>query len=352
MNGKASTKLDGVKVVDLSLFLPGPMLTRMMADHGATIIKVEPPGGDPARAMGPFEQGTSFWFHALNHGKTCLELDLKSDAGRESLWRLIDEADVLLEGFRPGVMERLGFGWEAVAARNPRIVYCSITAFGQEGPLSDHPAHDLGAWALSGYLSVNDAPDGTPVVPGVPASDMAAGLTGLSAILMALLARAQTGRGDRIDLSMFDALFPWGVHLMGEAVVEGQPVRSATQRSLGGHAFYQVYRTRDGRHVALCGREAKFARNLLESLGRPDLVSLAESPAGPAHDPLKAFLTETFLARTRDEWVHWFEGRDIAFAPVLSLLEAVRQPHIRARGLIVEVDGAHALGSPIRFSGE
>ncbi|WP_448579182.1 CaiB/BaiF CoA transferase family protein [Thermaurantiacus sp.] len=350
MSAARPGKLEGVRVVDLSLFLPGPMLTRMMAEEGATVIKVEPPGGDPARAMEPFENGVSFWFHALNRGKTCLELDLKTAAGRDALWRLIEDADVLLEGFRPGVMARLGFGWEAVAARNPRIVYCSITAFGQEGPLADHPAHDLGAWALSGYLSVNDAPDGTPVVPGVPASDMAAGLTGLAAILMALLARARTGRGDRIDLSMFDALFPWGVHIMGEAVVDGRPVRSATQRSLGGHAFYNVYRTLDGKHVVLCGREAKFARNLLEALGRPDLVPLAESPAGPAHDPLKSFLATTFATRSREEWVHWFHGRDIAFAPVLDLEEAVRQPHVRARGLIVETDGAHLLGSPFRFS--
>ena len=351
MNSAPAGKLAGVRVVDLSLFLPGPMLTRMMADHGAEVIKVEPPGGDPTRAMGPFEQGTSFWFHALNHGKSCLELDLKTQAGREALWARIESADVLVEGFRPGVMERLGFGWEAVAARNPRLVYCSISAFGQEGPLADHPAHDLGAWALSGYLSVNDAPDGTPVVPGVAASDMAAGLTGLSAILMALLARERSGRGDRIDLSMFDALFPWGVHTMGEAVVEGRPVRSALQRSLGGHAFYQVYGTADGRHIVLCGREAKFARNLLEALGRPDLVPMAEAPAGPAHDPLKQFLAEVFATRTRDEWVRWFHGRDIAFAPVLDMTEAATSPLVTGRGLIHEREGRHLLASPIRFRG-
>lgn len=346
----ASAKLAGIRVVDLSLFLPGPMLTRLLADHGAEVVKVEPPGGDPARAMGPFEAGESFWFRNLNHGKRCVRLDLKTEAGKAELWRLLEEADVLVEGFRPGVMARLGFGYAAVAQRNPGIVYCSISAFGQEGPLADHPAHDLGAWALSGALSVNVAADGTPVVPGLPASDMAAGLTGCAAVLMALLGRAHTGRGDFIDLSMFGCLLPWTAHIAGEAVVEGRPVRADCQRSLGGHAFYSVYRCADGRHIALCGREPKFARTLLEALGRPDLVAVAEQEAGPAHAPLRAFLAETFATRTRDEWVAWFHGRDVAFAPVLDFAEAMRQPAVREAGLLVEADGAHLFASPIRFA--
>jgi crotonobetainyl-CoA:carnitine CoA-transferase CaiB-like acyl-CoA transferase len=345
-------KLDGIRVVDLSLFLPGPMLTCMLADQGAEVVKVEPPGGDPARAMEPFEAGTSFWFRNLNRGKTCVELDLKTEDGRNSLWALIRQADVLVEGFRPGVMPRLGFGYEACAAANPRLVYCSISAFGQAGPLADHPAHDLGAWALSGFLSVNDTPDGTPVVPGVPASDMAAGLTGCAAVLMALLGRERTGRGDFIDLSMFGSLLPWSAHVAGEAVVEGRPPLSNTQRSLGGHAFYQVYACRDRRHIVLCGREAKFAKNLLEALGRPDLIPMAALPPGEAHAPLKAFLTETFATRTRDQWTEWFHGRDIAFAPVLDFAEALAQPAVRKGGLLVEQTGAHLFAPAIRFAGE
>jgi crotonobetainyl-CoA:carnitine CoA-transferase CaiB-like acyl-CoA transferase len=346
-----SDKLAGLRVVDLSMFLPGPMLTRMLADHGADVVKVEPPGGDPARAMGPFEAGTSFWFHALNHGKRCVTLDLKTESGKAALWDLLEGADVLVEGFRPGVMARLGFGYPEVAARNPGLVYCSISAFGQEGALAGHPAHDLGAWALSGALSVNDGPDGVPVVPGLPASDMAAGLTGCAAVLMALIGRARTGRGDFIDLSMFGSLLPWTAHVAGEAVVEGRPVVSSRQRSLGGHAFYNVYRCADERFVVLCGREPKFARNLLEALGRPDLVAVAAAEAGPAHAPLIAFLRATFATRTRDEWVHWFEGRDVAFAPVLDMAEAMRQPAVVDEGLLVVEHGAHRFASPIRFRG-
>jgi CoA:oxalate CoA-transferase len=350
--GAEMGKLDGLKVVDLSLFLPGPMLTCMLADQGAEVVKVEPPGGDPARAMEPFEAGQSFWFRNLNRGKTSLGLDLKTDEGRRALSALLDEADVLVEGFRPGVMARLGFGYAEVSACNPRIVYCSISAFGQTGPMAHHPAHDMGAQALSGFLSVNDCPDGTPVVPGVPAADMAAGLTGCAAVLMALLGRERTGRGDFIDLSMFRSLLPWSAHIAGEAAVLGRPVRSAAQRSLGGAAFYNVYACRDGRHIVLCGREEKFVRTLLDALGRPDLVAAALAPAGEAQAPVRAFLAETFAALSRDEWVAWFEGRDVAFAPVLDFAEALAQPLVRETGLLVEADGAHQFAPAIRFAGE
>lgn len=314
-------KLAGIRVVDLTLFLPGPMMTLMMADEDASVVKVEPPGGDPARAMPPFGDAGSLWFGALNRGKTCVELDLKSEAGKAALWDLIDEADVVVEGFRPGAMARLGFDYATVSARNPRVVYCSISAFGQTGPRAHHPAHDLAVQALSGFLSVNDGKDG-PVVPGVPSADVAAGLTALSAVLMALIGRAATGRGDYVDISMFGSLLPWSAHIAADAMRGGPAPRSAEQRSLGGAAFYQVYACRDGGHVTLGGREIKFVRTLLEALGRPDLIALGDAPAGPAQNPLRDFLAATFLTRTRDEWTEWFDGRDIAFAPVLDFNEA------------------------------
>ncbi|MFN3945132.1 MAG: CaiB/BaiF CoA transferase family protein [Allosphingosinicella sp.] len=343
--------LSGIRVVDLSLFLPGPMMTLMMADHGAEVVKVEPPGGDPARQMAPFENGQSVWFRGLNRGKSSLALDLKSEEGKARLWEEIAAADVFVEGFRPGAIARLGFGYEEVAARNPGIVYCSISAFGQQGPLAHHPAHDLAVQALSGFLSVNDGADGDPVVPGVPSADMAAGLTALSAVLMALIGRQRTGRGAYIDCAMFDSLLPWCAHIAGGALTGGAAPRSADQRSLGGAAFYGVYRTRDGRHVALGGREPKFVANLLTALGRPDLIPLGEAPAGAPQAELRAFLAETFAARTRDEWVAWFHDKDVAFAPVLDFAEALRQPHVAARGLVVQSDGAQ-IGPAFRFEGE
>ena len=341
-------KLSGIRVIDLSMFLPGPMLTVMMSDQGADVIKVEPAAGDPARTQGPFEDGHSIWFANLNRGKASVVLDLKSEAGKAALADLIRGADVFVEGFRPGVMARLGFGWEDVRALNPRIVYCSISAFGQHGALAHHPAHDMAVQALAGFLSVNDGPDGTPAVPGVPAADVAAGLTGLAAVLMALIGREKTGQGDHIDIAMFDSLLPWGAHIAGSALAGGPSPRSNNQRSLGGAAFYNVYDTEDGRHVVLGGREIKFARALLTAQGRPDLIALAEAEAGPAQAPLIAFLRETFRSRSRDEWDAYMANLDVAYAPVLDFAEAFAQPHIAERGLL---NGVH-IAPAIRFAGE
>ena len=345
-------KLSGITVIDLTQFLPGPMMTVMMADHGARVIKIEPPGGEPVREQAPFENGQSVWFANLNRGKQSRVLDLKSETGKAELRSLIAEADVFVEGFRPGVMARLGFDYASVKALNRGIVYCSISAFGQEGELAHHPAHDMAVQALAGFLSVNDGPDGAPVVPGAPSADLAAGTTALAGVLMALIGRATTGEGDYLDIAMFDSLLPWCAHTAGSAIAGGPSPRSSEQRSLGGAGFYQVYPTSDGKHVVLGGREIKFARNLLTALGREDLIALAEQDAGPIQAPLIAFLRETFATRSRDEWVAWFADKDVAFAPVLDFREALDEPHVAARGLLVQADGRHHIASPIRFAGE
>ena len=345
-------KLSGITVLDLTQFLPGPMMTVMMADQGARVIKIEPPAGDPVRDQAPFEAGHSVWFANLNRGKESLVLDLKSAAGKAALRDLIECADVFVEGFRPGVMARLGFDYASVKAINPAIVYCSISAFGQHGDLADHPAHDLAVQALAGFLSVNDGPDGTPVVPGAAAADIATGLTALSAVLMALLGRERTGEGDYIDIAMFDSLLPWCAHTASGAIAGGPAPRSVEQRSLGGAGFYQVYACKDGGHVVLGGREIKFARNLLTALNREDLIPLAEAEPGPEQAPLIAFLRDRFATRTRDEWTEWFAARDVAFAPVLDFREAFDAPHVAARGLLVAAGGAHHIAPAIRFAGE
>ncbi|MEO9461142.1 MAG: CoA transferase [Marinomonas sp.] len=348
-------KLSGIKVVDLTQFLPGPMMTVMMADHGAEIIKVEPKSGDPARDMLP-KQGAgddahSVWFANLNRGKKSVVLDLKSEEGKAQLSDLCREADVFVEGFRPGVMKRLGFDYDAVKALKPDIVYCSISAFGQTGELAHHPAHDMAVQALAGFLAVNDGADGAPVVPGAASADMAAGLTALSAVLMALLGRNAGGEGAYIDCAMFDAILPWCAHTAGRAIAGGASPVSASQRSLGGAGFYQVYQTKDGKHVTLGGREIKFARNLLTALGREDLIAHAEREAGEQGE-LIAFLRETFARKTREDWIQWFAGKDVAFSPVLNFREAFDQPHIAERGLLVEDEnGASHIASPIRFAG-
>ncbi len=349
-------KLSGIRVIDLSMFLPGPMMTVMMADQGAEVIKVEPSHGDPAREQAPFDTygdaEHSVWFANLNRGKKSVVLDLKSEAGKQTLRDLIASADVFVEGFRPGVMKRLGFDYEATRAIKPDIIYCSISAFGQEGALAHHPAHDMAVQALAGFLSVNDGADGTPVVPGAPSADLAAGLTALSAVLMALVGRDRTGEGAYIDCAMFDSLLPWCAHTAGSAIAGGESPKSASQRSLGGAAFYQVYETADGQHVVLGGRELKFAKNLLTALDREDLLPFAEKPAGEQGE-LIAFLRETFASKSREEWVAWFADKDVAFSPVLDFREALDEPHIAERGLLVESSGGGKHIAPaIRFSGE
>src|SRR5688572_12241344 len=190
-------KLEGLKVIDLSLFLPGPYLTLMLADHGAEVIKVEPPGeGDPTRHLGPRDGGETVYFRNLNRGKKSVVVDLKNARDREALLALCDTADLFVESFRPGVVERLGVGYEQLRARNPRIVYCSISAFGQQGPYRDRPAHDLAVEGLSGVISLNLGEDGKPTIPALPLADLLCALQGLAGILMALLRRERTGNGE------------------------------------------------------------------------------------------------------------------------------------------------------------
>ncbi|MEM9440022.1 MAG: CoA transferase [Pseudomonadota bacterium] len=346
-------KLEGIKVVDLSLFLPGPQMTAMMADHGADVLKVEPPAGDPSRQMAPFEAGQSVWFRTTNRGKRSVTLDLKSDMGLSTLYDLVKDADVLVEAFRPGVAKRLGIDYPTLSGLNPRLVYCSISAFGQDGPLADHPAHDMAVEALLGFMSVNDDREGVPVVPAVPAADMAASLTALSGVLMALIGRDKTGRGDYLDIAMFDSLAPWSGHIAGPAFAEGRSVRSSEQRSLGGAAFYQVYETADDRYLVLAGREEKFVRNLLNALNRPDLIEASIGDAGaPQHLVIQA-LSEIFRTRTLADWVQWFNDKNVCFAPVLDFVEAFESEQMIARGMmLIGPDGQHLIGSPIKFRHE
>ncbi|MEP0390622.1 MAG: CoA transferase [Erythrobacter sp.] len=349
-------KLSGIRVVDLSQFLPGPMMSVMMADQGAEVIKIEPPQGDPAREQAPFSsyngEEHSVWFANLNRGKKSVVLDLKSDEGKARLRELIADADVFVEGFRPGVMKRLGFDYGNVKTIKPDIVYCSISAFGQQGDLAHHPAHDMAVQALAGFLAVNDGADGAPVVPGAASADLASGLTALSGVLMALIGRDRTGEGAYIDCAMFDSLLPWCAHTAGSAIAGGPSPVSQSQRSLGGAGFYQVYQTSDGKHVALGGREVKFAKNLLTALDRLDLLPLAEAPAGEQGE-LIAFLAQVFATKTRSQWVEWFADKDVAFAPVLNFREALDEPHIAERGLLVEAEGGgNHIAPAIRFLGE
>jgi crotonobetainyl-CoA:carnitine CoA-transferase CaiB-like acyl-CoA transferase len=347
-------KLDGVRVLDLSLFLPGPHLTMMMADHGAEVIKVEPyDGGEPVRHLGLRKAGHSVWFRNTHRGKKSLRLNLKHPDGKEILLRLAEKSDVLVEGFRPGVMDRLGVGYAHVAPRAPQLVYCSISAFGQTGRYRDKPAHDMAVEALAGVLGLNLGGDGRPANPGIPAGDMGASLIALAGILMALLKQRQTGRGDYLDVSLYDSLLAWTPNVQGPVFAEHRAHVVKHERNWGGAAFYNIYETKDGRFIALGGVEHKFAENFLNKAGRPDLIPLCHQPPGPAQDPVKDYLRELFKSRTLAAWTDWFEGVDVCWAPVRTLHEAMFDPATAERGmLLVDGEGVEHLGVPIRFARE
>ncbi len=346
-------KLEGIKVVDLSLFLPGPAMTQAMADHGAEVIKVEPPGGEPNREIGPKRDGVSVYFANTHRGKRSLVLNLKTAEGVGALLRLAGTADVLVESFRPGVAERLGLGYPTIGARHPGIVYVSISAYGQTGPYRDKPAHDLAVEAMAGALSVNLGWDDRPWNPAVAAADMLAANMALAGVLMALLRRERTGRGDYLDLAMMDALIASMPNNYGAAMAERRQPVAKEERSWGGSALYRVYETRDGRFVALGGAELKFATTVLEALGRPDLIELCRLPPGPGQQPVCEFLEQTFRTRTRDEWVAWMADKDVAFAPVKTLREGLDDPQVRHRQMVVEDRrGFEHIGLPIKFQDE
>lgn len=346
-------KLEGVRVLDLSRFLPGPWIGQTMADHGAEVIKVESHEGEPTRRLGPEVAGFPVYFRNTQRGKLSLRLNLKKDEGRELFLRLAETSDVVIDSFSPGVVDRLGIGYDAVRERSPGIVYCSLSAFGQTGPYAQRPSHDIGAEALTGVLSLSRGPDGTPSMPALPVADVALASASLIAIVMALFRREKTGQGDFIDGAMVDTLMSWTPHILSPVIAEARTPELASERLHGGAAFYNVYRTADDKHIVLSGAEMNFVENLLNALERPDLIDVCREPWGEAQQPVRDFLTETFATRTRDEWDAFLADKRVCFAPVLDLHEAWHQDYLRERGMVRRgPDGVEYLGTPIQFREE
>ena len=346
-------KLEGLKVVDLSWFLPGPYLTTALADHGAEVVKVEPPGeGDPGRHIKPADARTSVFFRNMGRGKKSVVLDLKSEQGRADLFRLCSQADVVVESFRPGVAARFGISYEAVKAANPGVVYCSISAFGQDGAYPGRAAHDLALEAMTGVLSLTLGDDGRPAIPGIPVADLVSGLHGLSGVLMALLRRQTTGKGDYIDVSMHEALMASCANVVGTAFAENRHPDVKQQRTTGGSAFYRVYDTSDGRQLVLAGQEMKFIKTLLGALGRPELAPLCEWP-GAHQKPVADFLETTFRQKPLAHWMDYLSKLDICYGPVATLPEAIADPNLLKRGAVLtDSDGRKHFAPVVRFKDE
>ena len=350
-------KLEGLKVLDLSAFLPGPHMTMMMADHGAEVIMVEPANGtgEPVRDIGErTPDGISVWFRNIARGKRSLKLNLNDEAGLDILLRLADQSDVFVEAFRTGVMKRLGADYATLAARNPRLVYCSISAFGQASSLAQKPAHDLTVQGMAGLVDLNRGlEDDRPAMPGIPFADAASSLMALSAILMALYRRGTTGEGDYIDMAMYDAAIAWTPNVLGPVFGENRSPVAKDMRSFGGSAMYNIYQTSDGEFLVIGGSEVKFAQNLLAALKRLDLLDYARQPPGPAQAPLRAFFRSTFQAQPLSHWQEFLSGVDCCWSWTRSLKDAFEDPFTAERGMVfTDTAGRRHVGPPIRFSKE
>lgn len=352
-------KLEGIKVIDLSLFLPGPAVSLMMADHGAEVIKIENPKvPEPTRSAEhyPWQQGgVTVMFRTTQRGKKSLTLNLKDLAAKEILMKLVKEADVFIESFRPGVMQRLGIDYDTLREVNPAIVYCSMSAFGQDGPWRDRPAHDPAAVAAAGILNMTRSPQGDsgPAIIGVAISDLLSSHLAFGGIVMALFRRQQTGEGDYIDISMFESVLNASPNIVGPVFGGDIAPERLQERTNGGNAMLNIYELKDGSYIVLGGGERKFVEELFNGLGRTEFIDAVAGPSGEDHWPATAFLREEFLKKTRAEWEAWFEGRDICWMPAMDLKEAWNSEQVWQRGMRVkDPQGNDHIGIPIKYRNE
>jgi crotonobetainyl-CoA:carnitine CoA-transferase CaiB-like acyl-CoA transferase len=330
-------------MLDLSRQLPGPFCSTLLADLGADVLCISAPHD-------PMALGVRF----LARNKRSMTLDLKSPEGRDVFLRLAETADVVLEGFRPGVMARLGVDWETLRARNPRLVYCAITGYGQDGPYRDRVGHDVNYLAYAGVLEYVGEAGRAPVIPGVQIADVGGGaLLAAVGILAALIAREQTGRGQLVDVAMLDGAAAWNVYHVLLWLLSGRlPGRGAEQLT-GHHPCYAVYETRDGRHLTIGAYEPHFWAALCRRLGREDFIP-DQWAEGPRREEMFAVLRTAFRSRTLDEWRRELSDAEVCFGPVNTLAETFADPQLRHRGMIVDVDGPDGrsvtLGTPVKLS--
>ena len=352
--------LEGIRVVDLTRILAGPYCTQAMADAGADVVKVEEPGrGDDTRGWGPpFVEGESVYFLSVNRGKRGMTLNMRDPRGRDLLWRLLETADVLIENFRPGTLDRLGFSYAEVAKRVPRLVYASVSGYGPDGPWGGRPGYDAVIQGEGGLMSITGSPDGPPFRVGASIADVLAGMTAFQAVVLALLRRTRTGEGGRVDVSLLESLLPsFAYHAATFLLTGAVPGRLGNRHpSL---APYETFEAADGPVVLAVGSESLW-RALCRSL---DEAALADDPRFRTnalrvsnYDALRAHLAPRLRDRPVAYWLAAWEGAGIPCGRVRTVAEALDMPQVAARGLLVEVDHPVAgrgryVGSPIHLDG-
>jgi crotonobetainyl-CoA:carnitine CoA-transferase CaiB-like acyl-CoA transferase len=348
--------LASLKVLDFSTLLPGPFASLLLADMGAEVLRIESPTRmDLLRVLPPHDQGVSASHAYLNRNKRSLALDLKQPEALEVIKQLLQDYDIVLEQFRPGVMERLGLGYEALKAINPKLIYVSITGYGQTGPYKDRAGHDINYLALAGLASYTGHADSGPLPLGMQVADIAGGsLHGVIGLLAAVIARQQTGQGQHLDVSMTDCVFSLNA-MAGAGYLACGEEPGREEQMLNGGSFYDYYRSRDGRWFSVGSLEPAFMKQLCAALGLEELETLGLSPEPALQKALKNALRIEFETHDFAELCALFASLDACVEPVLSLSEAVRHPQLKARALVTEVprgDGTTQaqMACPLKFS--
>ncbi|WP_095132456.1 CaiB/BaiF CoA-transferase family protein [Pseudomonas sp. Irchel s3h14] len=348
--------LASLKVLDFSTLLPGPFASLLLADMGAEVLRIESPTRmDLLRVLPPHDQGVSASHAYLNRNKRSLALDLKQPEALEVIKQLLQDYDIVLEQFRPGVMERLGLGYEALKAINPKLIYVSITGYGQTGPYRDRAGHDINYLALAGLASYTGHADSGPLPLGMQVADIAGGsLHGVIGLLAAVIARQQTGQGQHLDVSMTDCVFSLNA-MAGAGYLACGVEPGREDQMLNGGSFYDYYRSRDGRWFSVGSLEPAFMKQLCAALGLEELETLGLSPEPALQKALKNALRIEFETHDFAELCALFASLDACVEPVLSLGEAVRHPQLKARALVTDVprgDGTTQaqMACPLKFS--
>jgi len=346
---------EGIVVLDFMRGYPGSHASMFLGDFGADVIRVDPPPG--ATPRGDMDQETLAAFQTVHRNKKSIIINLKSEDGQEVLRKLVKKADVLVEGFRPGVMDRLGAGYEDLKKVNPRLVYCSLSGFGQDGPYVDRPAHDMNYISLGGVLSLIGPRNGPPYLPSNVVADFGgAAMHGITGILIALFAREKTGRGQFVDISYLDSVISLLSQETPNYFLTGQVPRRGETRLTGAHPWTNVYKCKDGEYITIACIEPQFWDTLCKELNREDLIKYQREPFTQEElDDVTAQLAEIFITRTHDEWTKFFEGKEVCFGPVNYLDETFQDPQVLHRKMVVELEHPRAgkvrqIGLPIKLS--
>lgn len=343
--------LESVRVLDLTRLLPGPYCTMMLADFGAEVIKVETPNiGDYARWYEPRIDKNGAMFHSLNRNKKSVALNLKSEEGKTIFLKLVEDADVVVESFRPGVMDRLGIGYDVLKGVNPGLVFCAVTGYGQTGPYMDQPGHDINYLSYAGLLDLQGEQGGRPSVPATQIADLGGGaFPAAVGILLALYERQQSGEGQFVDIAMLDGVISWLQTILPDYLADGNVPERGELPLSGGKACYEVYETRDGRYLSVGALEPKFWRSFCETIGKEAFIPRLMAPLRE-QNRMKAEIQDVISEKTLAEWLDRFSNVEACVTPVQNLEEMMQDPQVIAREMMQTHQGVKQPGQPIKLS--